>query len=82
MEFTNWHSSNISWGTDTPLAADFLWMYDDGTNSPNIDCHAASDSGCWGHRENILSDWSGEAGAAYYESNGEIIMTELFAQNY
>jgi hypothetical protein len=30
------------------------WMYDDGLGSANIDCRAADQSGCWGHRHDIL----------------------------
>ena len=56
-------------GVADPLAADFLWMYDDGSNSPNLDCQPATPSGCWGHRENILgAGWtsmgSGASGAS------------------
>jgi hypothetical protein len=74
--------SNIAWGEGTPLAADFGWMYDDGANSPNIDCPTASSAGCWGHRRNILSPWSGSAGAGLYVNNGTIQLTQLFVQSY
>ena len=37
-----------------PLASNYFWMYDDGPGSGNIDCTAAGQSGCWGHRNNIL----------------------------
>jgi hypothetical protein len=36
------------------LAADRMWMYDDGPNGSNADCSSAGDAGCWGHREIIL----------------------------
>ena len=39
---------------DTPLGADFAWMYDDGYGGTNLDCTSPGDSGCWGHRDNIL----------------------------
>ena len=29
-------------------------MYDDGSNTANIDCTPSNETGCWGHRENIL----------------------------
>jgi hypothetical protein len=29
-------------------------MYDDGYESANLDCHLATDSGCWGHRADIV----------------------------
>lgn len=38
------------------LAADHLWMYDDGVGANNVDCSASGDSGCWGHRDIILWD--------------------------
>jgi hypothetical protein len=40
-------------GTST-LLADYVWMYDDGPNSPNGDCPSPTAAGCWGHRHNIL----------------------------
>jgi hypothetical protein len=50
----------IAWGSNwaengNPLGSNYFWMYDDGPNSGNIDCTAAGQSGCWGHRDNILS---------------------------
>ena len=47
--------------------ADFGWMYDDGPPPQyifrNVDCARPGDSGCWGHRDNILSrplqGWTG-----------------------
>ena len=39
----------------TPLQADFYLVYDDGLNSPNVQCTPADQSGCWGHREDILN---------------------------
>ena len=46
---SNWAS------TTTALESDFLLMYDDGLNSPNIDCTPSDQAGCWGHRDNILN---------------------------
>ncbi len=43
---------------DTPLGADYAWMYDDGYGGTNLDCTTQSDPGCWGHRDNILGPWS------------------------
>jgi hypothetical protein len=74
--------SNIAWGPVTALAVDFGWMYDDGPNSPNIDCTAANRSGCWGHRQNILAGWGGASGAGYFKNGGTAQMSELFVQNY
>lgn len=36
------------------IVADYMWMYDDGPGSGNLDCTSASGSGCWGHRDIIL----------------------------
>jgi uncharacterized protein YkwD len=74
--------SNIAWGDPTALSADFGWMYDDGPNSENIDCTTTNSSGCWGHRMNILSPWSGASGAGVYNHNGTVQLTELFVENY
>ena len=73
-------SSNWAENYPTALAADFVWMYDDGTGSPNIDCTAANDSGCWGHRRNILSPWAGRAGAGVSDNNGSLNLTQLFVE--
>jgi hypothetical protein len=40
-------------GTST-LLADYVWMYDDGVGSPNLDCTSHSHRACWGHRHNII----------------------------
>ncbi len=74
--------SNIAWGDPTALAADFGWMYDDGPGSENIDCTAAGQPGCWGHRVNILSPWGGAAGAGVYNHGGTMQLTQLFVANY
>jgi len=47
----------------TPLAADALWMYDDGPGGFNIDCTSAGQVGCYGHALNILrTNWNGFPG--------------------
>jgi hypothetical protein len=48
-------TSNWAGGVGNPLEAVFLWMYDDGLNSPNVDCSYPGESGCWAHRDNILA---------------------------
>ncbi len=53
--------SNWAGGLRSTLLTTFLWMYDDGPGSFNIDCPAAGASGCWGHRRNILSAYPGPA---------------------
>ncbi len=55
--------ANWAWGEPNVLAADYVWMYDDGFGSPNITCNAPSSSGCWGHRKNILVNFG--SGATY-----------------
>jgi hypothetical protein len=52
---SNWTSGNAN-----VLVDDFGYMYDDGINPPsgNADCDKITDRGCWGHRQNILIDWS------------------------
>jgi len=74
--------SNLAMGYPTALSADYVWMYDDGTNSPNVDCQSAGDSGCWGHRHNILIQGGGHAGAALYDNGGSPNLTQLFVVNY
>jgi len=74
--------SNLAMGYPTSLSADYVWMYDDGTNSPNVDCQSAGSSGCWGHRHNILIPGSGRSGAAIYSNNGSPNLTQLFVVNY
>jgi hypothetical protein len=70
--------SNVAWGYPTALAADFAWMYDDGVGGTNVDCPHAGAAGCWGHRVNILSPWTGRAGVAAVKASGGWVLTELF----
>lgn len=56
-----------------PVVVDFLWMYEDGfryTNGgggSNLDCQRPKASGCWGHRQVILTPLAGgsEIGTAF-----------------
>jgi len=83
--------SGYSWGSNWAEATntvedEFLWMYDDGLGSDNIDCTSSHTAGCWGHRENILMAWGGPTGFGGgcttisnppflpYESCGEIFV--------
>lgn len=61
-ETANWEGGYVS-----PLLSDFEWMYDDGYGSGNLDCTSPTASGCWGHRDDILWDFTAPAvmGAAY-----------------
>lgn len=73
-------ASDYADGLPTALAVDFAWMYDDGPNSPNVDCTTAESQGCWGHRDNILISWSGQVGAAAETVNGSVAMTLLYVE--
>ena len=42
----------------TPLGADYAWMYDDGYGGTNLDCTTPLSPACWGHRDNILGNWT------------------------
>ena len=73
-------SSNWAGGYDTPLEADFSWMYDDGIGSPNQDCNTGNTSGCWGHRMDILMTFDPPLmmGAAVGNGQYGTSMAELF----
>ncbi len=51
--YSQW-GSNWAGAVGNPLEAMYFWMYDDGMGSANVDCTPSNQSGCWGHRENIL----------------------------
>ena len=42
----------------TPLGADYAWMYNDGYGGTNIKCTTPLSADCWGHRDNILGNWT------------------------
>jgi hypothetical protein len=73
--------SNWAGGEASALLADYDWMYDDGTGSPNIDCSSPGDHGCWSHRRNVLADYGPHPsmGAAAARVGGQASMTELFS---
>ena len=61
-------------GAGSVLAADYLWMYDDGPNGldTNLACPSAGAPGCWGHRDIILWNRGGGqlvAGGGYAASS-------------
>lgn len=73
------------WAGDlNALAADYDWMYNDGwgpTGSYNLDCTSATASGCWGHRENILSPYGGEeviTGVASTDQSQWLSIAQIF----
>jgi hypothetical protein len=74
--YGNAYGSNWAGGIGSTLAVDFLWMYDDGPGSFNIDCRSAQDSGCWGHRHNILYRY--QAPLAMGAAVSGTSMTEVF----
>ena len=51
--YSQW-GSNWAGAVGNPLEALYFWMYDDGAGSANVDCSPSNQSGCWGHRQNIL----------------------------
>jgi hypothetical protein len=54
---TDYWTSDSAGGYANPLEALYVWMYDDGAGSPNVDCVPGNTGGCWGHRENILGSF-------------------------
>ncbi len=50
--------SDWAGGVRSTLLSTFLWLYDDGPRSPNLDCPYASAPGCWAHRRTILSTYA------------------------
>jgi hypothetical protein len=74
-------ASNWAGGISSTLLADFVWMYDDGPGSGNLDCQHAGDSGCWGHRHNILYQFDNPVAMGVgYDANTSDgpSLTELF----
>jgi len=60
------------------LAADYMWMYDDGwggsvSATSNIACTSASAAGCWAHRDELLgSDPGFNPGVGLTSTNCEM----------
>jgi hypothetical protein len=68
---------------NNPLFAYYLWMYDDGPGSGNVDCRQAGDPGCWGHRDGTLGGWGTDTKVLLGASGGSgrnfgYAWTELF----
>lgn len=64
------------------VVADYMWMYDDGPGSGNLDCTSSHAAGCWGHRDIIL--WThghgtlvGGGGASFSDGIGSYAFTVL-----
>ncbi len=82
--YTQW-GSNWAGAVGNPLEALYFWMYDDGTGSANVDCTTSNQTGCWGHRENILLRLSCEVclmGTGWDPTgySGDPSMTELLVE--
>jgi len=72
---SNW-SSNFG-----PLAANYGWMYDDGYGSYNVDCTSPAASGCWAHRDIILTRYDKPSlisGAGSDKQSGLVSIAQLF----
>jgi hypothetical protein len=72
---SNW-TSNFG-----PLAGDYGWMYDDGYGSYNVDCPTRSASGCWGHRDIILTTYDKPdliSGVGSNKRGGLLSIAQLF----
>lgn len=50
-----WQGGAWAGGANSALFSDFEWVYNDGLGSGNLDCTPTNQSGCWGHRDNILN---------------------------
>jgi hypothetical protein len=71
-------AANTADGTLTVLQADYEWMYDDGPGGTNPACSAGNVAPCWYHRDNILSPWPGNIGAAVqHRASGRLALAEL-----
>jgi hypothetical protein len=76
-------------GSVDAAAAVFGWFYDDGWGGPsgttNFTCTSSRASGCWGHRDELLGEYSGTscsdcvAGAGYAASTATGNWTESYA---
>ncbi len=71
-------AANTAYGTLTVLQTDYEWMYDDGMGGTNPSCSTSDQAQCWFHRDNILSPWPGNIGAAAEaRANGRLVLAEL-----
>ena len=78
-----WEGTEWAGGVANPLQADFVWMYNDGYGSPNIDCESAGAPGCWIHRNNILAVGSCATclvGAGYATVDGFSSVAAVFVE--
>jgi len=78
-----WEGTEWAGGVANPLQADFVWMYNDGFGSPNIDCPSAGAPGCWIHRNNMLAVGSCTTclvGAGYATVDGFASVAAVFVE--
>ncbi len=74
-------------GASSIVAADYLWMYDDGPNGfdSNLACPSAGSPGCWGHRDIILWNQTSAplvAGGGYSAAGGSGSFAYLILSGY
>jgi hypothetical protein len=75
--------ANTAYGTLTVLQTDYEWMYDDGVGGTNPNCSATDQAQCWFHRENMLSPWPGNIGAAAEpRADGRLVLAELMVATH
>lgn len=74
FKFTAW-GGNLAIGTGNALEAIYLWMYDDGLNSPNNECTTQEEKYCWDHRDNILYSYQCTSGYECEMGAGNAIVT-------
>ena len=79
---TQWQSI-VAAGSPNVLGADYQWMYNDGPGGTNRDCTPTTPSGCWDHRQAILTDDSPTQtmGAGTGTLTGAPVFAELFVAN-
>ncbi len=57
IEEAPWYGFGSDWASAGALISYYLWMYDDGWPSGNLDCTGPGAPGCWGHRQVILEQY-------------------------
>jgi hypothetical protein len=69
-------------GVPSALYADYLWMYDDGLDSGNLQCTPADPGACWSHRDNILGSWQSTPNGAATPAMGAAEVDEAVADQW
>ncbi len=80
-------TSNWAVGFPNIVLAYEAWMYDDGPGSGNLDCTSSNHAGCWGHRQDVLTDFvapgsSAMGVAAGRDTGGRPSYAMLIAQGH